>query len=56
MYAYQQLADQHLLPTRIVQWVKLRLDCWFRSQRLSATDLPAPNLREIFKKIENEEQ
>ena len=56
MYAYQQLTDQLLLPTRMVRWVQLRLDRWFRTQRLSATDLPAPNLVEIFEKIENEEQ
>ena len=56
MYAYQQVGDQLLLPTRLVRWIQLRLDRWFRTQRLSASNIPAPNLTEVFEKIENEEQ
>ena len=29
MYAYQQVGDQLLLPTRMVRWIQLRLDRWF---------------------------
>merc|ERR1740124_647286 len=36
IYVYQNVTDQLLLPTRIVRWVQLHLDRWFRSQRLSA--------------------
>ena len=50
IYAYQELADQILLPTRIVRWVQFCLDRWFCTQQLSATDLPALTFQKYSKK------
>ena len=50
MYAYQDLKNQLLLPTRIVRWVHLRLDRWLRTHHPPSANLPAPDLNVLLEK------
>ena len=50
------LNDRLLLPARIIRWVQIRLNFWFRRQWSSPTALDSPNLQQLFDKIDLEEQ
>jgi len=55
MHAYTNITDQLLLTTGMVCWVQPRLYRWFRTQILSAVNLPAPDLTSLCENIENGE-